>query len=132
MPYDALWRHLWRFLWRFSWRFLGEPNYEISCSSTCSAKNCQRSKVSGLKQRSDTCKQRCYKCFMKFMNVFPADIYLFKVNTGHIRIICENTFSANTYLFKVNVPVLPSYRNQSIDLLCKSIDWFLHEGNTGT
>ena len=30
------------------------------------------------------------------------------------------------------MPVLPSYRNQSIDLLCKSIDWFLHEGNSGT
>ena len=30
------------------------------------------------------------------------------------------------------VPVLPPYRNQSIDLLCKSIDWFLHEGNTDT
>ena len=29
------------------------------------------------------------------------------------------------------MPVLPSYRNQSIDLLCKSIDWFLYEGNTG-
>ena len=28
--------------------------------------------------------------------------------------------------------VLPSYRNQSIDLLCKSIDWFIYEGNTGT
>ena len=27
--------------------------------------------------------------------------------------------------------VLPSYRNQSIDLLYKSIDWFLYEGNTG-
>ena len=29
------------------------------------------------------------------------------------------------------MPVLPSYRNQSIDLLCKSIDWFLYEDNTG-
>ena len=28
--------------------------------------------------------------------------------------------------------MLPSYRNQSIDLLSKSIDWFLHEGNTST
>ena len=27
--------------------------------------------------------------------------------------------------------VLPSYRNQSIGLLCKSIDWFLYEENTG-
>ena len=30
------------------------------------------------------------------------------------------------------VPVLPSYRNQSLDLLCKSIDWFRYAGNTGT
>ena len=29
------------------------------------------------------------------------------------------------------MPVLPSYRNQSIDLRSKSIDWFLYEGNTG-
>ena len=29
------------------------------------------------------------------------------------------------------LPVLPSYRNQSIDLLCKSIDWFLYDGNFG-
>ena len=28
------------------------------------------------------------------------------------------------------MPVLPSYRNELIDLLCKSIDWFLYEGNT--
>ena len=28
--------------------------------------------------------------------------------------------------------MLPSYRNQSIDFKCKSIDWFLYEGNTGT
>ena len=27
--------------------------------------------------------------------------------------------------------VLPSYRNQSINLLCKSIDWFLYGVNTG-
>ena len=30
------------------------------------------------------------------------------------------------------VPVLPSYKNQSIDLPCKSVDWFQYEGNTGT
>ena len=28
--------------------------------------------------------------------------------------------------------MLPSYRNQSIDLHSKLIDWFLYEGNTGT
>ena len=28
--------------------------------------------------------------------------------------------------------MLPSYRNQSIDLLCKSIDLFLYEDNTGS
>ena len=29
------------------------------------------------------------------------------------------------------MPVSPPYRNQSIDLLCKSIDWFLYKGKTG-
>ena len=29
------------------------------------------------------------------------------------------------------MPVLPAYRNQSIDLHTKSIDWFLYEGSTG-
>ena len=29
------------------------------------------------------------------------------------------------------MPKLLSYRNQSTDLLWKSIDWFLHEGKTG-
>ena len=28
-------------------------------------------------------------------------------------------------------PKLPSYRNQSIDLPCKSIGWFLYDGNFG-
>ena len=30
------------------------------------------------------------------------------------------------------MPLLPSYKNQSIDLHSKSIDWFLYESNTGT
>ena len=29
------------------------------------------------------------------------------------------------------MPKLPAYRNQSIDLPCKSIDWFLFDGNSG-
>ena len=28
------------------------------------------------------------------------------------------------------MPVLLTYRHQSIDLHCKSVDWFLYEGNT--
>ena len=27
--------------------------------------------------------------------------------------------------------MFPSYRNQSVDLLCKSIDWFLYDENIG-
>ena len=27
--------------------------------------------------------------------------------------------------------LLSLYRNQSIDLLCKSVDWFLYKGNNG-
>ena len=29
------------------------------------------------------------------------------------------------------MPVLPAYRNQSIDLQHELIEWFLYEGNTG-
>ena len=36
------------------------------------------------------------------------------------------------YEYRLKVSVLPSYRKQSIDLLCKSIDCFLYEDNTGT
>ena len=28
--------------------------------------------------------------------------------------------------------MLPLYENQSVDLNCKSIDWFLNDGNIGT
>ena len=27
--------------------------------------------------------------------------------------------------------IFPSYRNQSVDLSCKSADWFLYDGNIG-
>ena len=37
----------------------------------------------------------------------------------------------NSHFNPVRAKVAP-YRNQSIDLHNKSIDWFLYEGNTGT
>ena len=41
--------------------------------------------------------------------------------------LCENISLTH------QVPVLPpSYRNQSIDFLGKSLGWFLYEGNIGT
>ena len=42
------------------------------------------------------------------------------------------TFAELSIALTREVPVLHSYRNQSIDLLCKSIDLFLYEGKTGT
>ena len=36
-----------------------------------------------------------------------------------------------TVLLTHEMQMLSSYRNQSIDLDSKSIDWFLYEGNTG-
>ena len=51
----------------------------------------------------------------------------------------EEPFQTKKNIFKVNntvlthyVPTLPSYRNQSIDLHNKSVEWFLYKGNTGT
>ena len=46
--------------------------------------------------------------------------------------------SAKIYVFFICVEAIlylllykTSYRNQSVDLLCKSIDWFLSDGNFG-
>ena len=43
-------------------------------------------------------------------------------------------FSKRQYVrpCKLSSPWLPSYRNLSIDLQNKSIDWFLYEDNTGS
>ena len=34
-------------------------------------------------------------------------------------------------LLTLKGPMFPSYRNQSVDLLCKSTEWFLYDGNIG-
>ena len=47
-------------------------------------------------------------------------------------ILLNKNINLNNITLTHSVPLLPSYRNQSIDVLCKSIDWFLYEGNTGT
>ena len=48
---------------------------------------------------------------------------------------CKYFVSLQVILWRISLthqmPVLPSYRNQSIDLHRKSIDWFLYEGNSG-
>ena len=44
--------------------------------------------------------------------------------------ICVNDYKGSFENNLILEKILPSYRNQSIDLLAKSIDWFLYEGNT--
>ena len=41
----------------------------------------------------------------------------------------NNTFMRLVAFLTHETPKLPLYRNQSIDLLYKSIDWFLYDGN---
>ena len=48
----------------------------------------------------------------------------------------EFFYIALSFLYELKIlthlmAVLPSYRNQSIGLLYKSIDWFLYDSNTG-
>ena len=42
------------------------------------------------------------------------------------------TFLSSDRKLNPLIASVPSYRNQSIDLQNKSIDWSLYEGNTGT
>ena len=88
---------------------------------------------------------------------YPANVYLFKVSKRNTRKMCEiysklTTITPETsfrYLFLVSLllnlnlvivffysltlsrPMFPSYRNQLVDLLWKSSDWFLYDGNIG-
>ena len=39
--------------------------------------------------------------------------------------------SSHDMVFNQLNAIVALYRNQSIDLLFKSMDWFLYEGNTG-
>ena len=48
-----------------------------------------------------------------------------KMNLDEIKIIFENTIGKVPLTLSWRRPV--SYRNKSIDLLCKSMDWFLYD-----
>ena len=49
------------------------------------------------------------------------------LNNSQTRICCNSNAFVIVNPLNVSVALI---RNQSIDLLCKSIDWFLYEGNT--
>ena len=36
-----------------------------------------------------------------------------------------------SFMWKQPAPIFPLFRNQPVDLLCKSIKWFLYDGNIG-
>ena len=49
-----------------------------------------------------------------------------------VNLITEYTNNKASYKKLTHLmPKLPSYRNHSTDLLCKSIDWFIYDGNYG-
>ena len=96
---------------------------------------------------------------MKQFGSYPTGVNLFKVNDGNLRTICEicsklaiktperrQCFSVSIFDFEqLNTGwdnrslthvtyirlMIHSYRNHSIDLNCKFIDWFLYGCNIG-
>ena len=64
------------------------------------------------------------------LNIFYKTKAFRDVNVSDINEMCKLSIFYRG-VFNPSMPVLPSYRNQSIDLHSKSIDWFLYEGNTG-
>ena len=58
------------------------------------------------------------------------DRYLFKLNNKFIYTICQGVVIVSLLLIiTFSLQKSPSYRNQSIDLQSKSIDWFLYARN---
>ena len=70
----------------------------------------------------------------KFLGVFIDENLSRKQN---IDIVSSKISKSIDILYKsrdvltLERPMFPSYRNQSVDLLCKSTVWFLHDGNIG-
>ena len=62
--------------------------------------------------------------FFFFILIFLLDFHLTHADIQ--KIICVHQL-----IIFFLMPKLPSYRNQSIDLQSKSIDWFLYDGNLG-
>ena len=62
---------------------------------------------------------------MEIDYVFPRKIFSCK-KSARAKILtgCKTTLTFYR-------PMFPSHTNQSVDLFCKSIDWFLYDGNIG-
>ena len=58
-------------------------------------------------------------------------IYFFSENLVEIPQVVQKIWKFYSSILTLYRPMSPSYRNQSGDLLCKSINWFLYDGNIG-
>ena len=54
-------------------------------------------------------------------------VFIFSVSWRSVDVVRASLLLALTH----QTPKLPSYRNELIDLLYKSIEWFLYDGNFG-
>ena len=57
----------------------------------------------------------------KHYKFFDNDLFQVDLENG-LRNLTDLTFERSMF---------SSYRNQAVDLLCKSTDWFLYDGNIG-
>ena len=96
-----------------------------------------------LSKRSSKNMQQIYrgtlllKCDLNLQSNFIEITLRHRCSPVNLLHIFKTPFSKNTsgwllLYFNHQVPVLPPYRNQSIDLQSKLVDWFPYEGNTGT
>ena len=51
--------------------------------------------------------------------------------TSMMKLKIVTCFDKKLCIFNPLTTNVPLYRNQSVDLLCKSTDWFLYDGNIG-
>ena len=70
---------------------------------------------------------------MEFNDISVTSISPYLNKTSPYFFLKSSTLPNENQYYKLTffMSVFPSYRNQSIDLQCKSIDWFLYEGNIG-
>lgn len=80
-----------------------------------------------METESRKCSFKKLKNLWTFMDIYPS----LHLNCHH-QILCSKFNLNDKFGMLMHIrPILHQYRNQVIDLQCKSTDWFLHEYNIG-
>ena len=141
--------------WIFTWEYFRtfycvkiKPTYYYSTEAVvrrCSVKKMFLEILQNLQENTCTgvsCLIKLQAACSRLHRCFPVNLVKFLRTPWRIGVMgeiggkrlipnlaCQLSFNLSESSLTHETPKLSSYRNRSIDLICKSIDWFLYDGN---